>query len=722
MGTPSEDAATATPARPQPLDVSLIAQNVPFVLRTFLGLAVLGVGINVIGVLVISVLVTAMNTTAEAHQLRVILTTAGVLTVASVAVGVALAALIQRRTLRWLLRGETPNAHDARRALRMPLDLGVITAALWTIGGAIIGVAAAAVGEDVKSVIGIVGGIVVAGFVSAGFMYLVMARFNQEVARLALAAAPPRSVPLFGVRWRLLLNWVLTSALPLIGLVLVLSAPPGKTHIVGVSIVVAVLAIAIGGLSTGLVARALGNPLRTVVEALNRVGDGDLDVRLQIDDPGEIGLVQNGFNVMVSGLEERDRVKDLFGRHVGPAVAAEAMTSGVTLSGESRDVVALFVDITGSTRLTRITEPAEFVNMLNRFFEVVVDEVEGHGGLLNKFEGDAALCIFGAPVELPDAATAALRTARAIRDRVTAMAELEVGIGVASGPVIAGQIGAASRLEYTIIGDAVNEAARLTDLAKRVDGRILVTEATVLAADPDEREEWVKGRSLRLRGRETATNSYRTASAPVAPTITSLPRRLGEVARAVTDFPAARPRLRRSSAIRKGRPGVARPYRRPVRTSRSVLLARRHGRRPDGGGLFVELGVGPPRPHLALVPRGARPRRNRDAAARRERLAGRRLRRPALVGHRRDRSADRSRPLDARPRRRRDPRPGAGCRRDGPGRHAVRGPARSRPGDRPGRLDVPRRRRLRHRTCRRAPPCWPAARSCGPGPTTPCSR
>ena len=118
--------------------------------------------------------------------------------------------------------------------------------------------------------------------------------------------------------------------------------------------------------------------------------------------------------------------------------------------------------------------------MLNRFFEVVVDEVERNGGLLNKFEGDAALCVFGAPggAGRPGVGGAAARPA-SIRDRVAAMGEFEIGIGVAAGPVIAGQIGTASRLEYTIIGDAVNEAARLTDLAKRVEGRILASEAVV---------------------------------------------------------------------------------------------------------------------------------------------------------------------------------------------------------------------------------------------------
>jgi adenylate cyclase len=174
-------------------------------------------------------------------------------------------------------------------------------------------------------------------------------------------------------------------------------------------------------------------------------------------------------------------------------------------------VVALFVDITGSTQLTRRLEPTEFVAILNRFFARVVDAVEANGGLLNKFEGDAALCVFGAPVPLDDPATAALRAARTIRDQVHADGEVEIGIGIASGPVIAGQIGTASRLEYTVIGDAVNEAARLTELAKRVDGHLLASGQTVDSSDPVERRHWTKGPVFRLRGRDAPTPTYRSA-------------------------------------------------------------------------------------------------------------------------------------------------------------------------------------------------------------------
>lgn len=523
----------------EPLDVSHLAANVPFVVRTIVGTAVLGIGVNVIGVAIVGLVVGAMNATASDHQLRVVLTATVLMVLFSVAAGVTVAVVVQRRTLRWLLRGERPSVEDAVRALRMPRDMAFVSVALWLFGGLVIAIAATSVGEDRETVSGISGGIVLAALSCAGITYLLIGRVNSPVARLALAAAPPTTAPVFGVRWRLLLIWVLTTGTPIIGLVLVLTAPRGKTHLLAVGVVVAVVTLVLGGGSTALAARSIGAPLRGMVDALHRVGQGDLDVAVDIEDAGEIGLLQSGFNDMVEGLRERERIQDLFGRHVGPAVAAEAISGGVTLRGEQRDVVALFVDITGSTRLTRETDPVEFVDMLNRFFGVVVDEVEANGGLLNKFEGDAALCVFGAPAELEDCPTAALRAARAIRDRVAEMGELEVGIGVAAGPAIAGQIGAASRLEYTVIGDAVNEAARLTDLAKRVEGNILASEATVLGATEEERQHWVTGRVMRLRGRETPTHTYRSVvpddDDAVGPA--SLARRISDVAKAVADFP-----------------------------------------------------------------------------------------------------------------------------------------------------------------------------------------
>jgi adenylate cyclase len=148
------------------------------------------------------------------------------------------------------------------------------------------------------------------------------------------------------------------------------------------------------------------------------------------------------------------------------------------------------------------------VGLLNRFFAEVVDAVEAEGGLVNKFEGDAALCVFGAPAELPDPAAAALRAARRIADVVRRTGEVDVGVGVSCGPVWAGQVGAASRLEYTVIGDPVNEAARLTELAKDHPCRVVASGATVEAAADREQVHWQPDAEVWLRGRDEVTRTW----------------------------------------------------------------------------------------------------------------------------------------------------------------------------------------------------------------------
>ena len=490
------------------LEVERVAANLPFVLRTLVGITVLAVGANVIGVIVMTLIIGGINSDISSHQFRVIITTAAVLLVGSVLVGTSAAVLVQRRTMRWLLRGDPPEVQDAQRALRMPRDMAIIAVTLWTIGAVVIAAVTALVGIPAATIVPVTGSIVLAALSSGAVTYLIVGRVSHPVARLALEACPPQQAPVFGVRWRLSLVWALTSGLPVVGLVLVFTAPGGADHLVAVSILVSTVAIVVGGLSTTLAARAIGKPLKILAGAFTKVADGDLDIRVAIEDAGEIGLVQAGFNQMVDGLRERDRVTDLFGRHVGSSVAQEAIRGGVTLSGETRDVVAVFVDITGSTRRSREMDPREFVAMLNRFYAIVVDEVDAGGGLVNKFEGDAALCIFGAPVELADPESAALRAARRIRDRVRETGEVEVGVGVAAGPVVAGQVGTQSRLEFTIIGDAVNEAARLTDEAKTVDEHLLASGDVVARADALERSAWMRTGSTVLRGREVPTDLW----------------------------------------------------------------------------------------------------------------------------------------------------------------------------------------------------------------------
>jgi adenylate cyclase len=141
--------------------------------------------------------------------------------------------------------------------------------------------------------------------------------------------------------------------------------------------------------------------------------------------------------------------------------------------------------------------------VLNRFFSIVVEEVDRHCGLVNKFEGDASLAIFGAPNRLEYPEDEALAAARAICTRLAReMSELDAGIGVAAGRVVAGNVGAKERFEYTVIGEPVNEAARLCELAKSHPGRLLATADALRGASEKESAHWSLGDTVTLRGHD----------------------------------------------------------------------------------------------------------------------------------------------------------------------------------------------------------------------------
>ncbi len=172
------------------------------------------------------------------------------------------------------------------------------------------------------------------------------------------------------------------------------------------------------------------------------------------------------------------------------------MERGIELGGEELEVAVLFVDLVGSTSMAAERPPQEVVALLNEFFGVVVEVVEDHGGWINKFEGDAALAVFGAPLPLDDAAGCALAAgARRSRSGIEADLDgLEAGIGVSAGRAVAGNVGAESRFEYTVIGDPVNEAARLCELAKEADGRVLASARRSSAPREEEAAPLARGR------------------------------------------------------------------------------------------------------------------------------------------------------------------------------------------------------------------------------------
>ncbi|GHF59517.1 adenylate cyclase [Amycolatopsis bartoniae] len=478
-------------------------------LRTALGFVVLGVGSSVCGAAAVALLLVLQGLPADmgAHNLTFVLLAAGYVAVA-VVVGSLWTAFLHRRTALWFAEGRRPTPEEAKRALRLPLHLALISGALWLGGTLLLGGMAALLATWMYAY-GVTVAIGAGGLLTVGLVYLAAEWVARPILTVALEVTPPDQITSVTVLWRLVLTWAVASGVPLLG-VLILTAPPDLGHANDKAslIMLAIVGLLTGAVGTGLLARAVAAPLRRLRVALEMVARGRRDVEVQVDDASEIGQLQVSVNSMVAGLRERDRMRDLFGRHVGDDVARHALEHGISLSGDVREVTALFVDVVDSTALAYRTSPEEIVRKLNRLFASVVSAVDARGGLVNKFQGDAALCVFGAPTRLAHPETVALSAARAIRDEVLEAGELDLGIGVACGLVFAGQLGARSRLEYTVIGDAVNEAARLTEHAKKVPGRILASEAVVTSASAGEQEHWTRHRTIELRGRQAPTTTW----------------------------------------------------------------------------------------------------------------------------------------------------------------------------------------------------------------------
>lgn len=233
-------------------------------------------------------------------------------------------------------------------------------------------------------------------------------------------------------------------------------------------------------------AGTITKPLRALVQGTRAVEKGDLDYRIAVSTRDELGQLAASFNEMVGDLKEKERVKALFGRYLPKAVAERAlqMQGEIALGGEQKDVAILFADIRGFTALSERLSPPEVVAMLNDYYTCMIDVLFENDGTLDKTIGDAIMAVFGAPISDPEATAKAVRTAlgmmvalKAFNERRTARGQeaIQIGIGINTGIVVAGNLGSIKQLSYTVIGDEVNLASRMCSAAKA--GQVLVTEA-----------------------------------------------------------------------------------------------------------------------------------------------------------------------------------------------------------------------------------------------------
>jgi len=259
----------------------------------------------------------------------------------------------------------------------------------------------------------------------------------------------------------------------------------------------------------------LSRPISRLMEGTRAIADGNYAITLHVDSRDEIGELTQSFNEMAASLREKDAIKRAFSRYVAREVVTEILKDPdkIVLTGERREVTVLFCDVRGFTSISERLSPEEVVSLLNAFYTLMIDATFKHDGTLDKFLGDGVMAVFGAPIFHSDHSVRALRTALAMQAGIRELsarrvaegkAPLKIGIGVNAGSAVAGNVGTEARMEYTVIGDSVNLAARLESYAKA--GQILISGDTYALV-----KHAIDGRKLgpmKVRGKEDEIDVY----------------------------------------------------------------------------------------------------------------------------------------------------------------------------------------------------------------------
>jgi adenylate cyclase len=237
--------------------------------------------------------------------------------------------------------------------------------------------------------------------------------------------------------------------------------------------------VVISALGALLLATRVTRPVDELAAGAERITAGDYETPVTVRQRDELGVLADSFNLMMKGLSERDRVRDLLGKVVSPEVAEELISRGIELGGEEREVTVLFTDVRSFTTISERKTPQELVHFLNAYLTRASHVVEQNGGVVDKYIGDAVMAIFGAPIRGEGDAERAVRAGVQMVETLRRMEEAPaIGVGINTGRVVAGNMGSKSRLNYTVIGDEVNLASRLEGLTKAYGVEVIVSEST----------------------------------------------------------------------------------------------------------------------------------------------------------------------------------------------------------------------------------------------------
>jgi len=271
----------------------------------------------------------------------------------------------------------------------------------------------------------------------------------------------------------------------------------------------------IAGSSYYFIQKNLSRPIESLLSSMREVGQGNLETRAPILTDDEIGSLARNFNDMVDQVRDRDFIKETFGRYVPEAVASSILENKGEFKAQHRLATILYTDIEAFTTICESLSPDGVVDLLNEYFSLLVEIINRHGGVVNQFQGDAMLVTFNIPVaddnHAADAVETALEIQQALSDHIFCHGEKMVTrIGVNTGNVVAGSVGANDRLNYTVHGDAVNIAARLEGLNKEFGSRVLVSAETknLVESKLAAHVEFIAKGELPIRGKTEAVQVY----------------------------------------------------------------------------------------------------------------------------------------------------------------------------------------------------------------------
>ena len=440
-----------------------------------------------------------------------------VVAAAYIAAAVIVGAVVGRRALEgiaaWLESGRPADEHLQKLIVTAPLILFRLQVILWLGAAIIFGALNAWHSVQLAALVALT--VAVTGVTTGACAYLLAERILRKPASRALADAVPEKLAVPGVATRAVLAWAFGSGVPVLGLVAVgivaLAGGPGGAHQLSVAIVgLGGIAITVGLLAVVLAARATADPIEGVRRALEEIQREEFEVRVPVYDGTQIGKLQLGFNRMAEGLEEREKIRSALGIYVDPDIAARILDEGVELAGQEVEVTVMFLDIRGFTAFAEQASAADVVAAVNGLFEQVIPVIQTHGGRVDKFVGDGLLAVFGAPRRLDDHADAGLKSALEIA-ALAGTGMLSFGVGLNSGVVVAGNVGGAGRLEFSVMGDTVNVAARVETATRSTGDIVLISGSTreLLSSEP---VEFVEREGVALKGKSSVVRLFAPAS------------------------------------------------------------------------------------------------------------------------------------------------------------------------------------------------------------------